>query len=422
MKTISRFFSSLTTRLQLATLMASLVGIFFSLTTYLLHSDAPESLRAALERDFQLQLVMALIAQILAWYIITQHVVKPVVTLIELMRALGEDKYDIEVPFITVGNQIGSLARKVKIFKDKVIYARKLEQERKEMEEWIAQDRQLLVQTLSTNFDTHVNKTVSKLLESTHTVKANAQGLCTISMHNTKQLGILKQHSERAHESMHSVAGAAEELASSIQHINAQIARAGTIIKQAVSKAENATQVMQALSESTSKIHYLIESINEITAQINLLALNATIEAARAGEQGKGFAVVAGEVKNLASQTATATQDISEFIAHINDKTHDAVAAIGDIHAIIGSINTVSSEVAHAVSAQNAATGDIAKNIHSTAHVSKQSVEIAEQVATATQKIDTAAEEMMWVSNTLAKETENLGQEAQKFLGVLRNS
>ncbi len=422
MKTIARFFNSLTTRLQLATLIASLVGVFFSVLSYTLNHDAPEDVRQFLLYMVKFQLLMAFIVQLLAWVIISRRIIKPVVTLIELMRTLGDGKYEVDVPYTSVGNQIGSLARKVKVFKDRVIYAQKLEQERKELEEWNAQDRQLLVQTLSINFDTNVNKTVKKLLASTQVVNQNAQQLCMVAAGNSKQLGTLKQHTENTHESMHSVASAAEQLATSIAHINTQMVHAAGVITNAVQKADSANRVMQALAESTIKIHSLVEMINEITAQINLLALNATIEAARAGEQGKGFAVVAGEVKNLASQTASATQEISEFIAQINEKTGDAVQAIDAIHVIIGSINTISAEVATAVQAQNDATGHIARNIQASAQISANSKAIVDAVSDSTKQIYTAAEEMVEVSGTLQGESEGLNKEAQSFVGMLQKS
>jgi methyl-accepting chemotaxis protein len=197
---------------------------------------------------------------------------------------------------------------------------------------------------------------------------------------------------------------------------------AAGVITNAVQKADSANRVMQALAESTIKIHSLVEMINEITAQINLLALNATIEAARAGEQGKGFAVVAGEVKNLASQTASATQEISEFIAQINEKTGDAVQAIDAIHVIIGSINTISAEVATAVQAQNDATGHIARNIQASAQISANSKAIVDAVSDSTKQIYTAAEEMVEVSGTLQGESEGLNKEAQSFVGMLQKS
>lgn len=419
MKSILRFFNSLTTRLQLATLLASLVGIFFSIKSYHRIHDIHPDVADALLRDMEFQLYIAFVAQVFAWYIITKHVIQPIVTLIELMRQLGDNKYDVEVPYTDVGNQIGSFARKVKLFKDRINYVRTLEKQQKEQEEWAQDDRRLLLQTLSSNFDTSIRKIVNQFLESAGTVKNNAESLTRIATENTNQLKALLLQSTQSHTSMFTVAGAAEELTSSIEHINAQAEQASRVTNEAVAKAEAANQVMIALSNGTTQISDVLNMINEITAQINLLALNATIEAARAGEQGKGFAVVASEVKNLASQTATATQEIAEFITRVSEQSNNAVRSINEIHQIIGSIYSISKEVTNAVSAQNSATREIAKNIQEAVCISADSKKIVENVTAATQKIDTAAEEMLWICTTLSSESQALDNESRRFVEVL---
>jgi murein DD-endopeptidase MepM/ murein hydrolase activator NlpD len=162
------------------------------------------------------------------------------------------------------------------------------------------------------------------------------------------------------------VAAAAEELNASIAEIGRQVQSASTMAGGAVQQAEKTNQQVQGLAEAAQKIGDVVKLISDIAAQTNLLALNATIEAARAGDAGKGFAVVASEVKNLATQTAKATEEISQQIASIQAATGEAVGAIQGIGKTIVEINQVASSIAAAVEEQNASTREIARNVQET--------------------------------------------------------
>ena len=162
---------------------------------------------------------------------------------------------------------------------------------------------------------------------------------------------------------MQTVASAAEELASSVREISRQVQQSTDIARRAVEKADNTSTIVSALSQGVQKIGEVTDLINNIAAQTNLLALNATIEAARAGEAGRGFAVVASEVKGLATQTATATEDITAQISAIQNSTRSAVTAIEEIGAVIKEISGIASSIAAAVEEQGAATNEIARNV-----------------------------------------------------------
>ena len=174
---------------------------------------------------------------------------------------------------------------------------------------------------------------------------------------------------------MQTVASAAEELSASIDEIGRQVHQSSEISLSAVRQAERTNQKVQSLAEAVGRIGEVVNLITDIAEQTNLLALNATIEAARAGDAGKGFAVVASEVKNLANQTARATEEISAQIAGVQDSTQDAVGAIDAITKTIGEINEIASTIAAAVEQQSAATQEIARNV--------------EQAAAGTQEVST---------------------------------
>ena len=159
--------------------------------------------------------------------------------------------------------------------------------------------------------------------------------------------------------SVESVASASEELSASINDISRQAAHAAGIASRAVNQARETDGTVQGLAKTASRIGEVVGLINTIAAQTNLLALNATIEAARAGEAGRGFAVVASEVKSLASQTAKATEEISEQIADIQKVANEAIDAIKGIGSIIGEVNEVATAIAAAVQEQGAATQEI---------------------------------------------------------------
>ena len=192
------------------------------------------------------------------------------------------------------------------------------------------------------------------------------------------QAGVVSAASEQVNKNVEVVASGAEEMSASIREIAKNSSEAAKIAKQAVSVSKSADGTIKELGDSSVEIGKVIKVITSIAQQTNLLALNATIEAARAGEAGKGFAVVANEVKELAKQTAQATEDISQKIGAIQTGSKGAVEAIGEVGTIIGQINDISNTISAAVEEQTATTNEISRNVGEAA---KGSAEIAENIA-----------------------------------------
>jgi methyl-accepting chemotaxis protein len=227
------------------------------------------------------------------------------------------------------------------------------------------------------------------------------------------QANVVSAAAEQVNKNVQTVATGTEEMTASIREIAKNANEAARVATQAVKVADTTNQTVNKLGESSAEIGKVIKVITSIAQQTNLLALNATIEAARAGEAGKGFAVVANEVKELAKETAKATEDIGQKIETIQADTRGAVAAIGQISTIISQINDIQNTIASAVEEQSATTNEISRNV---AEAAKGSAEIAQNitgVARAAQSTSTGAND----TQTAAAELSSMASELQRLVG-----
>ncbi|HUA35073.1 MAG TPA: methyl-accepting chemotaxis protein [Candidatus Binataceae bacterium] len=222
-----------------------------------------------------------------------------------------------------------------------------------------------------------INSEVQVLSSASSELSATSQQLKTSSDSTTSQANAVSAAAEQVSQNVQTVATATEEMTSSIKEIAKNASQAAEVASSAAQLAQSTNATMTMLRESSGEIGKVIKVITAIAEQTNLLALNATIEAARAGEAGKGFAVVANEVKELAKETAKATEDISTKVEKIQLDANSAVAAIDEITAVIARINDIQNTIASAVEEQTAATNEIARNI---AETSKGSVEISSNI------------------------------------------
>jgi methyl-accepting chemotaxis protein len=240
-------------------------------------------------------------------------------------------------------------------------------------------------------------------------LSAVAKQMTANSEQTTGQANLVSQTSEQVTSNVSSVAASADELNSTVREIAKNAHDAARVATAAVRAAEETNATVARLGESSMEIGKVIKVITSIAQQTNLLALNATIEAARAGEAGKGFAVVANEVKELAKQTAKATEDISQKIETIQSDTRGAVAAIQQIGKIIAQINDFQNTIASAVEEQAATTNEIARNASEAARGSLQISSNIEAVSVAARNTSEGA------ANTLAS-----AEELSSVAGELR--
>jgi methyl-accepting chemotaxis protein len=222
-----------------------------------------------------------------------------------------------------------------------------------------------------------ISANATTLGASGHELDALAGTMAANAEETSAQANVVSAAAEQVNKNVQTVATGAEEMTASIREIAKNANDAARVATSAVKVAETTNATVAKLGESSAEIGKVIKVITSIAQQTNLLALNATIEAARAGEAGKGFAVVANEVKELAKETAKATEDISQKIEAIQTNTRGAVVAIGQISGIINQINDISNTIASAVEEQTATTNEISRNV---AEAAKGSSEIAQNI------------------------------------------
>lgn len=419
---IKRFFQGLSVRLQTITIALSLIGVGFGVKSYL-HVRAEFGAEASqvFFNDLLWQMAAAVLLNIVTSIVIYRIATKQIRTLGEVMRQLTQGAVDIDVPYTREQTEIGSMARKVEIFKTNAIEKRKLESEQKAREIHAAEEKRRSMATMADNLESSVGLVASSLGSSSSQVRAAAEALSATAEQTSRQAKDVSVAMSETSHNVQTVASAAEELSASVSEISRRVGEATTIASEAVQEARSTHGQMRELTLASQKIGDVVKLISEIAAQTNLLALNATIEAARAGDSGKGFAVVASEVKALANQTARATEDIERQIGDIQRATESVVGGIDRIGGTIERINTIQTDIAAAVEEQGTTTQEIARNVAETAGRSRVVSSNIADVTVALQETGQAAAEMLQAAEGLSQQSEHLKHEVTGFLSTLKS-
>jgi methyl-accepting chemotaxis protein len=267
-----------------------------------------------------------------------------------------------------------------------------------------------------------LRETISRIGGSSQTLAGSAQEMSTVSgqiaansQQTSSRADNVSSAAEQVSANVDTVAAAADEMTASIREIASSATDAAGIARGAVDLAHSANGTVAKLGVSSAEVGNIVKVITSIAEQTNLLALNATIEAARAGEAGKGFAVVASEVKDLAQETAKATEEISTRIQAIQTDTHAAVEAIRQIAEVIEKINTYSDTIASAVEQQTATTSEIGRNVAQAATGSTDIAENITGVAEAAQNTNAGVGEASRTADELARLSSELQSLVAEF-------
>ena len=347
-------------------------------------------------------------------------VIQPVSRMTEAMQRLAEGDLDSKIPSLTRSDEIGSMAKAVQIFKDSALRVKAMESEQAAFQDRLEADRKAAMHQVADGFEKAIGKIVGTVSTASAEIEA-AAGSLTRTAEATQGLSTtVTEASDRSTANVQSAAAATEEMASSVTEIARQVQASQKVTRTAVQQAEQTNARIAELSQSANRIGEVVKLISAIAEQTNLLALNATIEAARAGDAGRGFAVVASEVKALSVQTAKATEEVGEQIAHMQSATQQSVSAIKEIGSTIEQISEIATAIAGAVEEQGVATQEISRNVQQAAQGANQVAGSIADVNRGAEKTGLESGQVHGFARSLHTESNHLKLEVEKFLRTIR--
>src|ERR1700688_228185 len=384
-----------------------------------------EIARAGMKLERQQLTLMAVLAAaflgVIVSFLIGRNISRPVVAMSKAMRELAAGNFEVQLPGLDRRDEVGQMAHAVQEFKLQALAKAERETaEREEKNRELAKTRRPELHNLADSFEAAVGSIIEIVGSASSELERSAV-ILTRSSTATQQLSTgVASASEETSANVQSVASATEEMAGSINEIGRQVSDSNRIANEAVDQAEKTDARITELSLAASRIGDVTKLITSIAEQTNLLALNATIEAARAGDAGRGFAVVAQEVKNLAGQTAKATDEISGHIVNMQRATGESVGAIKAIGQTIERISGITTSISSAVEQQGTATQGIAQGVQAAAGGTLDVADKIERVAKNARETVTTSGLMLKSARELSEVSAHLKDEVEKFLDSVR--
>ncbi|WP_421780005.1 methyl-accepting chemotaxis protein [Kiloniella litopenaei] len=334
------------------------------------------------------------------------------------MKRLAKGDQTIEVIGLNRKDEIGEMSRAVQVFKENSIEITNSRAENAKRREEQAASLKAEILSIADALGQEVRDAVEDTNTKTNEMRAASRNMNEIIESLTKRSASVSNSTGQASERIQAVASASEELSSSIGEITRQVEQSNAITLKAVDEAKSTDTTISELSGAAEKIGNVVTLIQDIAEQTNLLALNATIEAARAGDAGKGFAVVASEVKSLATQTAKATEEISDQITSIRSETGKAVMAIRSITEVITEVNDISQTISDSIEQQNLATQEISQNVQETAINTTEASDEVNYLAVETNEVKNISTQ---VRDNADQTADHIAELQNRMAAVLKN-
>jgi methyl-accepting chemotaxis protein len=351
--------------------------------------------------------------------IISRSVARPLSLITATIKRVAEGDAQVEVPHTGRADEIGALARAIRVFQEAMERNRNLNSQ--VLQDSKARDeRARHIEASVDEFRDAIGGVLRAVTDNASAMRLTAQSITKVTSDASGRAAAAANATGQASSNVNAVAGAAEELSASVEEIGRQVRQSAGVVEEAGLRTEKSIAEIESLAAATQRIDGVLNLIQTIAEQTNLLALNATIEAARAGDAGRGFAVVAHEVKALAEQTAKATAEIGQNVSLIQTSTKSAVDAVREIGNAVRDINDVTSNIAGAVGQQDAATREISANAQSAAQGNATLVANIGSLSDSIGETNNAAGSVLTASSDLSATAETLSREVDKFFQNLR--
>ncbi len=395
-----------------------------------INSPAVKEVADRAEMIFIMIMILTFAWAFVAIYRVGKDISGGIRKLVPMLWDVIEGRMDMDIPYLSRKDEMGDMARSIEVFRRASIRLQKVRSEREQAHERerdseakqsrLRDEQTKKIRIMADKFESTISDVVSSVAAASVQLQSTATSMASSAEQSATQTGNVARAMEDASKGVTAAAAASDEFAMSIGEISRQASSSAELARKAADAAGEADTTMSALSDSAEQVGQIVELIQSIAHRTNLLALNASIEAARGGEAGRGFAVVASEVKELASQTSKATQDVANQIGSMQESTTASVDALRSIGSQIQKLETTAVSIAAAVDQQAVAGQDLARSIDATAQGTEEVSNNIVQVRETSRATGTSATQVLGSATDLEKQAAKLNEHVEQFLGYVR--